>query len=286
MITVVVPAYNEEDAIADTIAQIRAMFEAAGWNDGEIVVVDDGSADATAERAAAAGVRVIRHPMNAGYGRSLKDGIRAAKHPIVAITDADGTYPIDRIPELVARIEQGFDMAVGARQGEAYRESAIKHPLRVLLRGLVEFTAGQRIPDPNSGLRAFRRDEMIPLFAQLSNAFSFTTSSTLAYMLTGRFVTYLPISYSRRVGTTKVRLLRDSLRTLQYILQAIVFYNPLKLFLVFGGTLALAAGASLAFGLLVDIDTLRLFGIGGLLLSILIGAIGCLAELLRQVTTR
>ncbi|MBI3506455.1 MAG: glycosyltransferase family 2 protein [Proteobacteria bacterium] len=282
MITVVVPAFNEQDAIVDTIAQIRAMFATAGWADGEIVVVDDGSADATAERATSAGVRVIRHPMNAGYGRSLKDGIRAARHPIVAITDADGTYPIGRIPDLVAKLEQGFDMAVGARQGAAYRESAVKHPLRLLLRGLVEFTAGQRIPDPNSGLRVFRRDDIVPLFAQLSNAFSFTTSSTLAYMLTGRFVAYLPIDYATRVGTTKVRLLRDSLRTLQYILQAIVFYNPLKLFLALGGSMLLVSAASLGVGLVAGIDTLRLFGIGGLLVSVLIGALGCLAELVRQ----
>lgn len=286
MITVVVPAFNEEDSIADTIAQIQAMFAKAGWTDGEIVVVDDGSDDSTADRAKAAGVRVIRHPMNAGYGRSLKDGILAASHPIVAITDADGTYPIARIPDLVARLADGFDMAVGARHGAAYRESAIKHPLRVLLRWLVEFTAGQQIPDPNSGLRAFRRAEIIPLFAQLSNAFSFTTSSTLAYMLTGRFVTYLPIDYAERVGTTKVRLLRDSLRTLQYILQAIIFYNPLKLFLVVCGGLALTSILCLAAGLLAGIDTLRLFGIGSILVAVLVGAIGCVAELIRQVAAR
>ncbi|MFN7191153.1 MAG: glycosyltransferase family 2 protein, partial [Rhodospirillales bacterium] len=231
MLTVVVPAYNEQDAIIDTIAQIRAMLDAAGWSHGEIVVVDDGSTDATGARAQEAGARVIRHPANAGYGHSLKDGIRAAQNDLIAITDADGTYPIERLPELVRHVEAGFDMAVGASEGDAYRESAIKHPLRLLLKFLVEFTAGQKVPDPNSGLRVFRRSAIIEHFPALSQGFSFTTSATLAYMSTGRFVRYVPIPYAKRIGATKVRLLKDSLRTLQFIVQAILFHNPLKLYL-------------------------------------------------------
>ncbi|MBL0929195.1 MAG: glycosyltransferase family 2 protein [Alphaproteobacteria bacterium] len=282
MISVVVPAFNEKDAIVGTIDEIRKMLDGAGWTDAEIVIVDDGSTDGTADRAEAAGARVIRHPTNGGYGRALKSGISAASHPIVAITDADGTYPIARIPELKAMLDRGFHMAVGARQGAAYRESAIKHPLRVLLRWLVEFTAGQRIPDPNSGLRVFYRDEIVTFFPQLSNAFSFTTSSTLAYMLTGRFVVYLPIDYAERTGVTKVRLLRDSLRTLQYILQAILFYNPLKLFLVVLAVLAAAGAASIFASIALSCGWLTTLGVGFWLSIVPVGAIGCLAEVVRQ----
>lgn len=286
MISVVVPAFNEEDAIAPTVAAIRAMLDAAGWADGEIIIVDDGSTDRTAERAAAAGAHVIRHPANAGYGRSLKDGILAAKHDLIAITDADGTYPIDRIPALVAHVEAGFDMAVGARQGAAYRESALKHPLRILLKGLVEFTAGQKVPDPNSGLRVFRRSAIVEHFPALSQGFSFTTSATLAYMSTGRFVIYEPIPYAKRVGTTKVRLLRDSLRTLQYIVQAILFHNPMKLFLclslaafafaVLSALAALVAGGWVAWA----------FALLGVAIAAISGLAGLIADLVRQHAAR
>jgi glycosyltransferase involved in cell wall biosynthesis len=283
MISVVVPAYNEQEAISPTVASIRAMLDAAGWSDGEIVVVDDGSTDETAARAEAAGARVVRHPTNAGYGRSLKDGILGAKHDLIAITDADGTYPIDRIPALAAKVQAGFDMAVGARQGAAYRESALKHPLRLLLKFLVEFTAGQSVPDPNSGLRVFRRRDIVGHFPALSQGFSFTTSATLAYMSTGKFVVYEPIPYAKRVGTTKVRLLRDSLRTLQFIVQAILFHNPLKLFLcvalvaaafgVLAGLAAAAIGGFVAWG----------FAFLGFLVAALSCLIGLLAEMMRQI---
>lgn len=282
MISVVVPAYNEQDAIAPTVAAIRAMLDGAGWHAGEIVVVDDGSTDETAARAQEAGATVIRHPANAGYGGSLKDGIRAAKHDLIAITDADGTYPIDRIPGLVAKVKAGFDMAVGARQGAAYRESALKHPLRLLLKFLVEFTAGQAVPDPNSGLRVFRRREAIEHFPALSQGFSFTTSITLAYMSTGKFVVYEPIPYAKRVGVTKVRLFRDSLRTLQFIVQAILFHNPLKLFLcvaiaavffaVAAGLAAAVAGGWVAWA----------FSLLGFLIAALSCLIGLIAEMMRQ----
>lgn len=281
MISVIVPAYNEQDAIAPTVAAIRAMLDGAGWHAGEIVVVDDGSTDETAARAEAAGARVLRHPANAGYGRSLKDGILAAKHDLIAITDADGTYPIERIPDLIAKVEAGFDMAVGARQGAAYRESALKHPLRLLLKFLVEFTAGQSVPDPNSGLRAFRRSGIVEHFPALSQGFSFTTSATLAYMSTGKFVVYAPIPYAKRVGVTKVRLFRDSLRTLQFIVQAILFHNPLKLFLCV--TLAALAFAALAIAIasLAGGWVAWAFALLGLLVAALSGLIGLIAEMLR-----
>jgi glycosyltransferase involved in cell wall biosynthesis len=286
MISVVVPAYNEQDAIVQTVAQIRAMLDAQGWHDGEIVVVDDGSSDETGERAQAAGARVVRHPANAGYGHSLKDGIRAASHDLIAITDADGTYPIDRIPELVRRVEAGFDMAVGAREGEAYRESALKHPLRLLLKFLVEFTAGQKVPDPNSGLRVFRRSVIVEHFPALSQGFSFTTSATLAYMSTGRFVCYVPIPYAKRIGATKVRLFKDSLRTLQFIVQAILFHNPLKLYLCLAlGALACALPLGVI-GAWTGHWVWWAFSLLATGVAALCALIGPLADILRQTAAR
>lgn len=286
MISIVIPALNESGGIAGTIAALRDMLEASGEAQAEILVVDDGSADDTAAIAAAAGARVVRHPHNVGYGRSLKTGIVAARHDTIVIIDADLTYPADAIPALLAQYRDGFDMVVGARTGHHYEGSAFKGPLRQLLKFVVEFSAGRSIPDANSGLRVFSRATIAAYLPHLCNTFSFTTSLTLAYMMTGRFVSYLPIAYHERVGRTKVRLFIDSLRTLQYIVQAIVYYSPLKLFLLLTLlTIALAIGGFLT-AAITGLHAPYFLGVGGLLVSILVFALGLLADLLRQILVR
>ncbi len=232
MISIVIPAYNEEGAVTETVKSITDVLRENGYDEHEIVLVDDGSTDRTAELAEQAGARVIVNLTNSGYGRSIKRGIEAATHDTIVITDADGTYPCEEIPKLLKEYEKGYDMVIGLRTGKHYHESWLKYPLRVALRKLVEFTVGRRIPDPNSGLRVFSREAVKEYFGHLCDTFSFTTCQVMAYMLTGRFVKYVPIVYNSRVGKTKVRLFADSLRTLQYIIQCILFYNPIKLFLI------------------------------------------------------
>jgi glycosyltransferase involved in cell wall biosynthesis len=234
--SVVIPAYQEEDGIASVIATIRAHNPAC-----EIIVVDDGSTDRTAAVAEKAGAVVLRHPANAGYGRSVMDGILAASHDVIVISDADGSYPVERIPDLVRKIDEGFDMAVGARQGTKQFDSILKVPARLLFKFLVEFTIGSPVPDINSGLRSFRKSQALPYFPDLCQGFSLTTSLTLIYKLTGKFIAYLPIDYRKRIGRSKVHVFRDSLRTLQYITEIIVTYNPLKLFLLLAMIPALLA---------------------------------------------
>jgi hypothetical protein len=172
---------------------------------------------------------------------------------------------------------------VGARTGPHYRESLVKSPLRRILKWLVEFTVGRPIPDVNSGLRVFSRQDVAPYLGTLCNTFSFTTSLTLAYMMTGRFVTYLPIPYRARVGSTKVRLFRDGLRTLQYIVQAILYYNPLKIFLVICGLIVAGSVLSLAAATLFRLVSAFYLGIGGLLVAVIVFCLGLIAELLRQI---
>jgi len=281
MITVVIPALNEEDAIVDTIMQVRSVL--AAYEGMEIIVVDDGSTDRTGELAAANGAKVIRHPVKAGYGRSLKDGIAAARNEIIAITDADGTYPIDRIPALCQALDEGFDMSVGARTGDEYRESVVKAPMRKLLTVLVEFTTGRIIPDVNSGLRVFRRGAAMQFFPHLCNTFSFTTSLTLAYMMNGLFISYSEIPYYRRIGKSKVRLIKDAMGTLQYIIQAILYYNPLKLFLMMSALTVVFSFFGLTLSIFMSINVGYYWFAGGILLSILIFCMGLLADLLRQI---
>lgn len=283
MISVVIPAFNEESAIEETVRHVREVLDKVNLSDGEIIVVDDGSTDRTGDIAEAAGARVLRKLQNMGYGNSLKLGIRAASHDTIVITDADGTYPIDEIPTLLAKYREGFHMVVGARTGENYHESIIKAPLRKILTWLVEFTAGRKIPDINSGLRVFSKEEALPFFDHLSEGFSFTTSITLGYMLKHKYVEYLPIPYHKRIGTTKVRLFRDSLRTLQFIVQAILYYNPMKIFLILAGVSA-AIGVVMVFaGFFFKMLTAALLGVGGILVAVVVFALGLLGELLRQI---
>lgn len=283
MVSVVIPAFNEEDAIAETVETVRRVLSEAGEPAVEIIVVDDGSSDRTGAIAEEHGARVLTKLQNMGYGNSLKLGIQAANHDTIVITDADGTYPIDQMPALLAKYRQGYHMVVGARTGKHYRESVIKSPLRLILKWLVEFTAGRRIPDINSGLRVFSKAEAIPFFDHLSEGFSFTTSITLGYMLRMKFVEYMDVPYHKRVGKTKVRLLRDSLRTLQFIVQAILYYNPMKIFLILAG-LSAAIGTVMMFaGFFLKLVTAALLGVGGILMAVMIFALGLLGELLRQI---
>jgi glycosyltransferase involved in cell wall biosynthesis len=285
-VSIVIPAYNEAPAIEATVARARAALAALPGVAGEIVVVDDGSADATGAIAAAAGVRIIRHPHNLGYGRSLKDGIAAAAHETIVIIDADGTYPIEDLGRLLQPMQEGHDMVVGARTGVQYAGGLLKHPLRRVLTFLVEFTTGRNVPDVNSGFRVFSRATATRYFGQLCDTFSFTTSLTLAYMMTGKFVAYVPITYAERVGATKVRLFRDTLRTLQYIVQAILYYNPIKIFLLLGLiALAVTALAVATAALTTPSPALTLATVGTLV-AITVFALGLLADLLRQIMTK
>ena len=286
MISLVIPAFNEADGLQRTIESLQAVLARLPEPESEILVVDDGSHDETGRVASAAGATVIRHPHNVGYGQALKSGILAARHDTIVIIDADLTYPAAAIPELLAEFRQGFDMVVGARTGHHYEGSMFKGPLRTILKFLVEFSAGRSIPDANSGLRVFSRQTIRGYLPHLCNTFSFTTSLTLAYMLTGRFVSYLPIPYHERIGKTKVRLFADSLRTLQYIVQAIIYYNPLKLFLLLTIITVALSIAGFVTAALTGLHAPYFLGVGGLLMAIVVFALGLIADLLRQILVR
>ena len=283
MISVVIPAYNESDGIAITLDQVRKTLTDAGIDGAEILVVDDGSTDSTGDQARQAGATVLSNVHNLGYGHSLKRGILAARYDTIVITDADMTYPVDQIPALLTEYRRGFDMVVGLRSGQHYRESSLKAPMRLVLKFLVEYAAGRRIPDVNSGLRVFDRNTASSFFAHVCDTFSFTTSLTLAYMMNGKFVGYVPIPYHQRAGHTKVRLLRDALRTLQYIVEAVIYFNPLKAFLLLASLTVAGSIVSFMLGALLSLNAPYYLGVGGLMLAILTLCLGFLAVLLKQI---
>ncbi len=237
MISIILPCYNEENAVFDCINQIKLEAQKT-QKEFEIIVVDDGSTDNSLSKIKECDVNVLSHPHNLGYGSALKSGIAAAKYDTILISDIDGSYPSKHIPELIKiyfdskQNSIGLDMLVGARQGKVYDGSPLKFIFRKFLKFLVEWTTGRKIIDTNSGMRIFSKKTIGSFLPRLCNTFSFTTSLTLAYMLNGKFVKYEPIEYHVRTGKSHVKILRDSLRTLQYIVEAIIYYNPLKLFLL------------------------------------------------------
>lgn len=229
-VSIVIPAYNEEGAIAEDLAALKEELKASGL-DFEIVVVNDGSKDNTAAEAAKVdGIQLINHEVNRGYGAALKTGIRHARADIVVITDADGTYPPRYIPELVQDVRDGADMAVGARVGSSVAIPTIRKPAKWLLAKLASYLAEQHIPDLNSGLRAFRRDAVMRFFNILPNGFSFTTTITLGMLTNGFRVVYRPIDYLHRVGTSKIRPIKDTYNFVVLILRTVCYFNPLRVF--------------------------------------------------------
>lgn len=277
-VSVVVPAYDEEEAIEKTIAEVRAAMKA--WPaDHELIVVDDGSRDRTAALAEAAGATVLRHPVNRGYGAALKTGIRAASHEIIVITDADGTYPAREIPALLEWVDD-YDMVVGARTGENVNVPVMRRPAKWLLRKLASFLAGREIPDLNSGLRVLRRRDVERFEHLLPSGFSFTTTITLASLCTDLLVHYHPIDYLDRVGESKIRS-AHALEFLILIVRIIVYFNPLKVFLplgaVFFGSGLLKFGYDLVIGNLSEMALLGFLG------GIIIWSLGLLSDQIARV---
>lgn len=279
-ISIIIPALNEADGIVPTLTRVKEIATKEMW-DLELIVVDDGSTDSTGELAKKEGAIIVRHPRNGGYGLSLQDGIRVSTADLIAITDADGTYPIEELPKLVSMIDEGYDMAVGARTGAEYRQSWWKYPARIAFRLLAEYVAGRRIPDINSGLRVMRREKLMPHYTNTCYGFSFTTSITLIFFLCGYFVGYTPIPYAARIGKTKVRHLWDTLRTGQIMVSVIIRYNPIKLFLLMA--LMCLAGACVAWVLSVALGSFWLSAAtAGLVAATpIVFALGCVAEAVR-----
>ena len=231
-ISFVIPVYNEELEIVPTIKTLQANLEKLD-RPFEVIVVDDGSSDDTLARTLELkDVQVISHPVNSGYGRSLKTGILAAHYDWIGITDADGTYDISQLEKLVAEMDKGFDMVVAHRQNISEHDSLAKQFSRKLLVTFIQWIVSGRLVDPNSGFRIFKRDLAILFFPFLCNTFSFTTSISLFSVGEGFFIKMVKTQYFPRSGKSKVRKFRDSARMVQLVLQGITFFNPLKFYLL------------------------------------------------------
>ncbi len=280
-VTVVIPAYDEAEHVAGQVEAVERQMQSSGWT-YEIIVVDDGSSDETAERAAATGARVLRRPRNRGYGAALKLGIRSAQYDWILITDADGTYPVESIPDLLAEASAN-EMVVGARTGNVVKVPLVRRPAKWFLRQLASYLAGRRLPDLNSGLRLMRKSLVMRYEYLLPDGFSFTTTITLAAACNGHPLSYVPINYLARLGQSKIRP-RHAYDFLLLILRTIVFFNPLKVFIPLGGLLALAGLAKLAYDIVIG--NLSESAVLALLGALLIWCVGLLADQNSRIALR
>jgi len=281
-VSVVIPAYNEAAHVAEQVRAVQEVMARTGWV-YEVIVVDDGSTDGTAEKAAqVAGVRVLRRKRNRGYGAALKLGISVARYGWILITDADGTYPVEAIPLLLAA-SVDTDMVVGARIGQSVHIPLIRRPPKAFLRLLASYLAGQPLPDINSGLRLMRADLVRRYEHLLPSGFSFTTTITLAAACNDHSVEYLPIDYHARLGSSKMRP-RAAYDFTLLILRTVVFFNPLKVFIPLGALLALAGVAKLIYDIVLD--NLSESTVLGLLGAMIVWAVGLLADQNARIATQ
>jgi glycosyltransferase involved in cell wall biosynthesis len=281
-VTVVVPAFNEERGIGPVLSQLHQVMAVSRLS-YEVIVVDDGSQDRTAELAEGSdGVAVLRHRANRGYGAALKTGIRHAHFDLICITDADGTYPNERIPALVEELVQnGCDMVVGARTGDRVAIPLVRRPAKWVIGWLANFVTGEAIPDLNSGLRVFRKEAALRFFSMVPDGFSFTATITVAMLTNGFLVNYVPINYGARIDRSKIRPVQDTLNFIQLVLRIALYFAPLKIFLPLSGLLMLLALAwalfsRFALGQLADVSTLVI-----VMTAIQVAVIGMLAELIK-----
>ena len=286
LVTIVLPCYNEEPHLLEELERITAAMDASG-HPYELLAIDDASTDGTAAVLRAATerfphLRFMPFQRNGGSGTARRIGTREARGEIVVWTDADMTYPNERIPEFVDHLlnDPGVDQVVGARRTEEGTHRLLRVPAKWVIRKIAERLADTRIPDLNSGLRAFRRSVSLPYLRLLPPGFSCVTTLTLSFLSNQHPVAYIPIDYAKRAGSSKFHPLRDAYRYILQVLRMVMYFNPLKILMplalwLFGGGLVKAVVDLVVPPVYIPVNTVLL-----LLTGLIIGAVALLADLI------
>ncbi|GGY44460.1 glycosyltransferase family 2 protein [Parvularcula lutaonensis] len=278
---IVVPVYNEAGAIEEAVERMDKMIRESGI-DAEVIWVDDGSTDGSAEILEKLGANVYRCPENRGYGHALKTGIRNTRSKFVAITDADGTYPSEDIPRML-EMARSVDMVVGDRGKAMSNVPLVRKPAKWLLNKTANLLAGHKINDLNSGLRVFRRESLEKFLDLLPDGFSFTTTITLCMFGSGHKVVYTPIEYGRRVGHSKIRP-TDFFRFMMLVVRIVTLFSPLRVFMPLGAALFFLGLVKLAY----DITQWNLSetAVFAFLAALMIWSFGLLADMISRLHLR
>lgn len=224
-ISIILPAKNESGAIGQTIERIKQLNITH-----EIIVVNDGSTDSTQAVAEHAGATVVTHPYSKGNGAAIKTGARAATGDVIIFMDADGQHDPQDIPKLLEKINQGYDLVVGARQ-KGSQASVGRGVANALYNNLATYMTEQKVEDLTSGFRAVRAEKFREFIYLLPNGFSYPTTSTMAFFRAGYSVTYIPIHAAKRIGKSHIQPLKDGVRFFLIIFKIATLFSPLKMFL-------------------------------------------------------
>ena len=224
-LSIVIPAKNESAAIGGVVAAAKEA-----WPDAEVIVVDDGSDDATAEVAEDAGALLVRHPESLGNGAAVKAGARAASGDVIALMDGDGQHDPRELAPLLEKLDEGYHMAVGARDSGSHANVG-RLFANGFYNGVASLLTGRRIPDLTSGFRAARAELFRDFLYLLPNGFSYPTTITMAFFRSGYPVCFVPINVAKRVGKSHIRPIRDGVRFAAIIFKVATLYSPLKIFL-------------------------------------------------------
>jgi polyisoprenyl-phosphate glycosyltransferase len=242
-VTIILPCYNEEGHVIAEVERIARAMDGSGYS-YELLAIDDGSTDQTLAKLREAAPRfpqleVVPMPRNGGSGVVRRIGTQRAQGEIVVWTDADMTYPNERIPELVQVLEKDpmVDQVVGARTSEQGSYKLLRVPAKWVIRKFAERLSGSRIPDLNSGMRAFRREVALPYLRLLPPGFSCVTTITLAFLSNNHEIQYMPIEYAQRAGRSKFKFVSDAYKYILQILRMIMYFNPLKVLMPLALTL-------------------------------------------------
>ena len=241
--SIIVPAHNEEETIGEVLAELKEIPK-NDFQDYEIIVIDDGSTDKTAEIIETiSGIKTIKHSHNKGYGAALKTGIKNSENEWIIIIDADGTYPINSIPEFIKNTGK-YDLIVGSRETKNNAIPFGRKHAKKFLNKFAGYLAGKKIPDLNSGLRMFRKEIILKYWELFPNKFSFTSTLTMVCLTHGYDTKFIPIDYHKRKGKSSIKPV-DFFNFLKLVLKLSLFFKPIKVFvpisaLIFSGALLVA----------------------------------------------
>jgi glycosyltransferase involved in cell wall biosynthesis len=292
MFSLIIPVYNEEAAVEETVRSAHESLARTGES-FEIVVIDDGSNDGTGailDSLEIAHLRVLRNPVNRGYGASLKRGIRRSRGDLLGITDADGTYPVVVIPELIRTLHDAdADMVVGARTKSGAHIPLVRRPAKAIVAWLANLLISTRVPDVNSGLRVFRRDLAEQFMHLYPTRFSFTITITLAALSSDHHVVFVPIDYFERKGRSTldshVSGIANFLAFLGIVVRIVTYFRPLRFFVWPSAFLTLTGLGILAYTVATEHNVTD-SGLLFLLAGLQVGLFGLLADVVARTRLR